>query len=293
MEASDFIIVVAGLFFAGLIKGTTGIGYSTCAIPFLVAGVGLKAAMAIVLVPAIASNGAVIFNSGGLSIVALRFWRFYGGIIPGIAGGTYALTAVNAGSATQLLGWITMIYVVLALLRPDMTLPPKLERVLALPAGLLNGFLTGLTGSQILPLMPYMMALRLPAEQQIQAVNLAVTLASVVMAVSLLSAGIMTVELLALSVVGAIPALMGVAAGSHLRPYLSPQAFRFVTLGLLGIIGAALVGYHPPAVAARASQIAPRKHSVWTPDAAETAPAFRRRLERQMHGDERSAATMT
>lgn len=273
MDVSNVVLVVSGLFLAGLIKGITGIGYSTCALPFLVASVGLKAAMALVIVPAIASNGAMIFGAAGLAIVARRFWRFYAGIIPGIALGAYALTFVDLGSATQLLGWITLVYVGLATVRPNITLPTELERMLALPAGFLNGLLTGLTGSQILPLMPYMMALRLPADQQVQAVNLAVTLASLVMAASLLGTGIMTAELLAISVAGAIPALIGVAAGSHLRRYLSPGMFRQVTLCMLGIIGAALASYRPPDPApASASHIAPNRMSVWTPDAATTAP---------------------
>ena len=250
MYVSEIILIVSGLFLAGLIKGTAGIGYSTCAIPFLVASVGLKAAMAIVIIPAIASNGAVIFNTAGLSIVVRRFWRFYGGIIPGIAVGAYAFYFVDPASATQLLGWITLIYVALSVARPDISLPPRFERALALPAGLINGVLTGLTGSQILPLMPYMMALRLPAETQIQAVNLAVTLASVVMAASLLNSGLMTADLLVISVAGAIPALMGVAAGIRLRLYLSPHAFRQVTLGMLVIIGSVLAGHRPSDYAA-------------------------------------------
>ena len=44
--------------------------------------------------------------------------------------------------------------------------------------GLLNGALTGFTGSQVMPLMPYMLALNLEPALFVQAVNIAVVVAS-------------------------------------------------------------------------------------------------------------------
>lgn len=242
MSIPELVLVTAGLWAAGLVKGLTGIGYTTCALPFLVAAVGLQSAMAIVIAPAIASNAAVIAGSAGLVSVARRFGLFYGGIIPGIAAGVIALTHIDTGLATRLLGWITLGYVGLALARPDVHLPAVLERPLALPAGLVNGFLTGLTGSQILPLMPFMMALRLPPDLQVQAVNLAVTIASAVLALTLIGTGVMTAELLVVSVAGIVPAVIGVAAGNVLRRRLEPGLFKTLTLLTLAAMGVAMAG---------------------------------------------------
>ena len=85
VNSVDILGVAAGLFIAGCIKGTTGIGYTTCAMPFLVAGVGLGSAMAIVVVPAIVSNAVVIAGGSQLLPVIVRFKLFYAGIVPGIA----------------------------------------------------------------------------------------------------------------------------------------------------------------------------------------------------------------
>ena len=242
MSVSELIVVGLGLSVAGLIKGVTGIGFSTCALPFLVTAVGLKVAMALVTIPAIVSNMAVIAGGNRIGDVVRRFWPFYLAIIPGIFAGLATLALVGLRQAVQLLAVTTIAYVGLALARPDLALPKGLERVLALPAGCLNGFFTGLTGSQIMPLMPYMMSLRLVPGEQVQAINLAVTLASAVLAIGLFWAGIMTPEFVVISALGSIPAIAGVAVGGAMQRWLSPSTFRYVALATLGMLAMSLYG---------------------------------------------------
>ncbi|MGO8954879.1 MAG: hypothetical protein ACLP1W_06855, partial [Rhodomicrobium sp.] len=77
MNESLIVFAISGLFFAGVIKGATGIGYSSCALPFLVAALGLKAAIVLLVVPAMASNAAVLFTTGSLERALKRFWPLY------------------------------------------------------------------------------------------------------------------------------------------------------------------------------------------------------------------------
>lgn len=242
MDMANICIAALGLFAAGVLKGSTGIGFSTCALPFLVAAVGLRPAMAIIIVPALWSNIGVIASGGYPATVIRRFWCFYAGIVPGIFIGAGILLVIDGRVATQVLAVTTLAYVGLALARPDISLPSTLERSLALPAGLANGILTGLTGSQILPLMPYMMSLKLAAEEQVQAVNLAVAIASVVLAVALFQTGIMTRELAVASLAGCIPAAVGVSLGGAIRRQLSATGFKHVALAALAALALSLYG---------------------------------------------------
>lgn len=242
MSTEEIAVVIVGLLVAGIVKGLTGIGFSTVALPFLVLAVGLKPAMALVAIPAIVSNLAVVAGAGSLAPVARRFWPFYAASVPGIVAGTLALEHVDARVAIELLALSTIAYVGLALAKPDLALPARAEQALKVPAGWLNGLLTGLTGSQIMPLMPYMMALRLPPGEQVQAVNLAVTSASIVLAAALLLAGVMTPELALVSVAGTGPAIAGVAAGDAMRRWLSPTAFRHLSLAVLALLALSLQG---------------------------------------------------
>ena len=242
MLTFELFAAAAGLAIAGLVKGVTGIGYATCAMPLLAMSVGLETAMALVVVPAIASNAALLATGGALATTARRFAPFYLAILPGIACGVPLLAAIDPRIATKALGLLTLAYVGLAVAKPALALPPHLERRLALPAGFINGVLTGLTGSQILPLVPYMLALRLDAATQVQAINLAVTIASLAMGAALLVHGIMTPALLAMSCAGAVIAVVGVAGGSAISTRLPVETLRRLTLAVLALIAAGLVG---------------------------------------------------
>jgi uncharacterized protein len=241
VTALDIFIAIIGLFLAGIVKGATGIGYATCALPFLVVTFGLKIGMAILTVPAVLSNFAVLGVAGQLKNTLQRFWPFYASIVPGIACGMAMLALVDVVHATQILGAVTLLYVGLAVVRPEFRLPSGFERPLALPAGFLNGVLTGLTGSQVMPLIPYMMALKLPSDEQVQAVNISVIVASITLLASLCIAGVMTPNLLAISCLGAIPALLGVRCGDHILGKLPALVYRRLTLLVLAAIAVSLL----------------------------------------------------
>jgi uncharacterized membrane protein YfcA len=241
-DIAEFLPAVLALLAAGLVKGITGIGYATCAMPLLAMAVGIEKALALVVVPALVSNVAVLIGGGGVVRTLVRFQRFYLAILPGIAVGTMMLGLVDADVATKGLALLTLAYVAMAVAKPAFALPPRLERPLAMPAGLVNGMLTGLTGSQIVPLVPYMMALRLDATTQVLAINLAVTIASVALGGALALAGIMTMPMLALSVAGAVPAIAGTLIGNVLRGWMPVESVRRLTLVVLVIAAIGLGG---------------------------------------------------
>lgn len=242
MTPLDIWLATAGLAASGIIKGVTGIGYATCAMPLLAMVVGLETALAMVVVPALVSNTATMTWSMTLVHTARRFAPFYTAILPGIACGTLLLGTIDARIATHGLAVLTLAYVALALAKPRLAMPAALERPLALPAGFLNGILTGLTGSQILPLVPYMLALRLDNETQVQAINLAVAIAALALGAALLASNLMPPELLALSAAGALPAIAGTLIGNRLRPLVPVEALRRLTLAMLVLAALSLSG---------------------------------------------------
>ena len=241
MEQSAIIYAVAGLLAAGIIKGATGIGYSSCALPFLVAAVGLKPALALLVVPAMASNIMVVFTAGHLRTTVRNFWPLYLSTLPGIVAGIYALTSLDQQLATKLLGCLIVAYGIQSMLRPSFHLGAAFARGLRVPVGLVSGFFTGLTGSQVMPLMPYMLSLDLSSQQLVQAVNLAVIIASLFLGICLMAFGVMPADMLILSILAVIPALVGVQAGSWYRTHIDDRQFRVLVIGVLTAIGAALI----------------------------------------------------
>lgn len=241
MDAASIAIAATGLFVAGVVKGATGLGYSSCALPFLVLAVGLKPAMAIVIAPALATNISLSLSLGNLRETTARFKWLYLAMLPGIALGVWLLVWVPVALAVQLLGAIIIAYVILALARPALAIPARLEAPLQWPTGFLNGVMTGLTGAQVMPLFPYIMALHLTPDATVQAVNLAVLIATTVLAVGLLQTGIMTPDLVAFSIVATVPALVGVELGNGARARIPAAQFRRIVLVTLAFVGAVLL----------------------------------------------------
>jgi len=241
MDPQLIVLAVFGLLIAGVLKGATGLGYSSCALPFLAAAVGLKTAIALVVIPAMTSNLALLWSTGHFTETIRRFWPFYLATLPGIAIGLWALAWLNPRHAELVLGVLIVIYSAYSILRPPVTMPKNLERPIQTPAGLLNGFFTGLTGSQVMPLLPYMLSLGLSRTQLVQATNIAVTLASGTMAIGLLSSGLMTLPGLGASVAAIIPAMLGVLIGTRLRNIIPEGQFKKVVLIVLGLLGVGLM----------------------------------------------------
>src|SRR5262249_6937339 len=236
-EGISFALAALGLLLAGIIKGATGLGYSSCALPVLVPSVGLKPVIVVLVIPAMLSNVLVMFNTGHFRETLTRFWLLYAATLPGIGFGIAMLVWIDQRIATRALGILTILYALMALLRPNLALADGLERPLQVPVGLLNGFFTGLTGSQMLPLLPYMLALRLDPDRLVQANNAAVTLASAFLASALLISGLMTRPILEISIAAVVPALVGVELGRRARRHIPAAIFRTLVLVLLVLFG--------------------------------------------------------
>ena len=64
MENGDILVVCGAFLFAGLVKGTTGLGFATTALSFLVYAIGLKEALPLLIVPSVVSNLIVMRDAG-------------------------------------------------------------------------------------------------------------------------------------------------------------------------------------------------------------------------------------
>ncbi len=107
--------------------------------------------------------------------------------------------------------------------------------------GAATGFVNGLTGSQVMPLVPYLLSLDLPRERFLQASNQSFTLSSVAMFAGLGMAGSMTARVVAVSACGLVLVALGVRIGERISRRLAPQGFRTAVLIVLGALGLGLI----------------------------------------------------
>ncbi|MCY3982145.1 MAG: sulfite exporter TauE/SafE family protein [Alphaproteobacteria bacterium] len=232
--------IAAAFLVAAFVKGLTGLGFSTCALPLLALSIGIREALPLVLAPSIASNLLVMRGAGHFRETVWRFWPLGLAALPGIAFGIILLVWIDPLAAGAALGAVLVGYATFALARPALALPPRLERPLQWPVGFVNGAVNGLTGSQVMPLLPYLLALQLDPGRFVQAINCVFTVSSLAMIVGLSQAGLLTGPAVVLSVLGLLPVWVGVTLGEALRRRLPADSFRKAVLGLLILLGAIL-----------------------------------------------------
>ena len=235
------IIILGTYFFASSIKGITGLGFSTICLPFMVLTVGLKAALPLLIIPSLASNLIVMRQAGYFRTTLFRFWHMLIATALGVCLGLMLLDSVNNKLAGAILGLVLILWCTFSYVAPNLKLPLEKERPTGIISGIATGIINGLTGSQVIPCVPYLMALNLDRNVFIQATNISFTLSSLIMAVGLTHLELFTLDAIKLSIIGLVLVLFGLQLGTKIRPRLSPANFRLAVLIVLFITALGLL----------------------------------------------------
>ena len=189
----------------------------------------------------IASNLVVMMSTGGFVASAQRFWPMLLSAATAVFAGLWALTQMRGESAAAVLGVVLLMYVAFALANARFVLIEARTRKFEPAIGAATGFVNGLTGSQVMPLIPYLLSLDIARERFVQASNQSFTLSSVAMFVGLGVAGLMTAPVVAVSTIGLVLVALGVRIGRRISRHLAPQAFRTAVLIVLAALGLGLI----------------------------------------------------
>lgn len=233
--------ILATYLFAATAKGVTGLGFSTTCLPILALLVGLKDALPLVIIPSIFSNVVVMRQAGRFGETLKRFWPMLLALIPGLALGLWTLAYIDGRSAGAILGIMMLVWCAFSFTKPELSIAAHWERPLAPFSGFITGAINGITGSQVMPVVPFMMMLRLERNLFIQAVNCSFTLSSLVMVVGLSKLGLFLWEDVVISAIGACFVTLGLSLGAVIRRMLSEELFRQGILLMLALMGLALI----------------------------------------------------
>ncbi len=231
-------IITAAFLIAGFTKGVIGLGQQAVALAFLVATIGLTQAMALIIIPSLVTNIWQSFTGGHLAGILRRIWGFLLAAILAIFPGAALLSRADVALLSSLLGVLLVIYALLGLVPIRFKVRRDREPWIGPLAGGLNGLLTGMTGSFVVPGVMYLQAIGLPRDQFIQAMGLLFLASTMALAAALGQANLLTGELAAASALAVIPTLAGAYLGQIVRRRLSEEAFRrvfYASLLLLGI----------------------------------------------------------
>ncbi len=233
--------VLLAFFVAASLKGITGLGFSTICLPILSTFIDLKVAIPLVIIPSLSSNILVMIQAGRFKEALQRFWPLYISAIPGLMLGVSVLSSVKSSWSRAVLGAILFMFALWAWRTQALVLSKTAERRWSGPVGLVTGVVNGITGSQVMPVLPFLLALQLHKDLFVQAINLSFTLSSLVMLVLLSRFGMLSFGTLGVAAVGILPVAIGIFLGGKLRQRLPDEAFRKVVLIFLLVLGLSLM----------------------------------------------------
>ncbi|MDD9905449.1 MAG: sulfite exporter TauE/SafE family protein [Rhodospirillaceae bacterium] len=236
-ELPILLLVAATFLLAGGVKGVIGLGLPTVSLAILTATVGLQPAMALLLVPSFVTNLWQGVVGGNFLTILKRTWFFLLMATVTVWLGGLVLVAVDVSWLSALLGLLLVTYSALSLTRPAVSLPNRWESWASPLTGTINGVLTGMTGSFVVPGVLYLQAIGLPRDQLIQAMGMLFTVSTVALAVSLGGQNLLSAELGTISIVSVVPAIIGMVLGQKLRQRLSEDKFRKVFFSSILILG--------------------------------------------------------
>jgi len=232
------VVLIAGIFvLGGFVKGVVGLGLPTVAVALLTLTIGLQDAMALMLVPSFVTNLWQAFAGGRLGAILRRFWSLLLAVCLGVWLGTAVLRTADPGLLTGLLGLLLAAYAGWGLAAPRVPSPARHHRWLSPLTGLLNGLVTGLTGTLVVPAGIYFQALGLSRDMLVQAMGVLFCISTAALGAALWARGMMGVDLGLASLAGLVPALAGMWAGQKVRRRLDEATFRRVFLLSLLLLG--------------------------------------------------------
>lgn len=236
-DPAEAALVIATFLLAGLVKGIAGFGLPTVTLGLLALTRPLPEAMALMLVPALATNLWQALAGPALAAALRRLWGFLLATGLGALLGAGILARSDAAPLSGLLGLLLVLSAGLALSGRPLPPPGRQEAWVSPLMGLASGLLTGMTGSFLMPAAPYFAALRLPPQEFVQGFGLGVVVATAALAVGLAGGGLLPAEIGLASLAGVVPAFLGMAAGQRLRRGLPEARFRQVVQAGLGLLG--------------------------------------------------------
>ena len=241
MDGLSITIVMLTFLLAGGVKGVVGLGLPTVSVALLSAAFGIEAALPLLVIPSFVTNvwqGAV----GGNAMALFRRFGVALAIIPVTTWIGYHYVFVEAPQAMdRALGVALLVYAGLGLRAVRFPVPVRAEAALTPLIGVVNGLITGVTGTFVIPIVMYLEALGLERDELVQMMGITFAVSTAALAGVLVLYGAYRVEASFVSALAVVPAIAGMIIGARFRTRLTPATFRKWLLVGLGIVGLKLL----------------------------------------------------
>lgn len=226
MTTQDIVIGLSVFLLAGIVKGLVGLGLPTITIALTSLILPLTESIALIALPTIFTNVWQAAVGGQFRVIARRQWPLILPLMVSLYLTMWLVGQRGPNWAFLILAAVLILYSALGLFRIRLHIHADLERPLAPVIGVVSGFVAGLVGVPIIPLMPYLQGLDIKPTELVQTLGVVLCATSLTLTSSLLFFGLLDGPRAIVSAVAVVPALGGMWLGQQVRRRLSVEQFR-------------------------------------------------------------------
>lgn len=236
-DLNSLLLISLIFLLAGFVKGTSGVGLPAISIALLTMFIGIKAAVALVVMPGLLTNLWQLFGKIKIIKIIIRMWPLLVFLFIFSFLGARILVN-NSEMLTLLLGFLLTFYALLSIIVSKIiNIPIKYEKIIGAIVGALSGFFGGSTGTFIFPLALYVYSLKMPRDEFLQTIALVLVSASLFLGLALTGNNLWTIELFLYSLYATIPSFLGMYLGRILQIKIDENIFRKLFLLVLMLVG--------------------------------------------------------
>lgn len=235
------VLVAAAIFFAGFVKGATGMGFPLIATPMLTLLLDLRVAIVVLLLPSVVMDLSQMFRRGIPTAILRRFAPMFLFALAGVFLGTWELTRLPLWALNLILGTVVILFAGSGLFSLTFTTSPRGETFMSPAMGFAGGFCLGLTNTMGPVMALYLHGLRLDKADFVKAISTAFIMAKFWQVIAISTWGLFTVEALKLSLFVTAFILASFYLGLRVQDRVRQQTFNRAVLVLLIFTGLMLV----------------------------------------------------
>lgn len=241
MTLTIMVLSALALFAGGAVKGLVGIGIPLVSLSLLSLFLPLADAVVLLPVPIIVANVWQSIVTPHFVSAIRRFWPLVLAMLIGTVVGAHVLAALDAASLNLLVGTLVVLFALSSFMNPELRLPARFERGVGIVAGVVAGFMGGISALFGPPIILYLASLGLDRETFVGVISSIYLCSAVGLVIVFGSVGVMSQAQLVESAVASVPLMLGVWAGQRYRGGIREAVFRKLLLVVVLGVGVRLI----------------------------------------------------
>lgn len=225
----------------GIVKGVSGMGLPTICLVLLTFIIDLKLAIIIVAGPAFITNLWQALRGKAFFVIWKRLWSYFLPAVACVWIGTFLLLSWSQQASIAALGVITLIYSATNIAGLRLNISARQEVWTKPFIGAINGVISGMTGTVMMPSIAYFYAIGLTKDVLVQAMGIMFLLLVSTLITVFGQNNLLITDHMNLVTICTLFAFGGMLVGQYFRRGIPEDIFRRVVLYVLFVLGIFLI----------------------------------------------------